>query len=126
VARKTFTVEFERIDDGWWLARVKEIEGCLTQGRTIEQARERIREALEVSLDDPRKARGARFRERFPPKLTRMVGRARGARARAHRAKRQAQVELRTVVHELKQMGVSMRDAAELLGISHQRVQQLG
>ena len=41
-----YRVTYERGEDGWWLARVVDIQGCHTQGATIEQARERIREAM--------------------------------------------------------------------------------
>jgi predicted RNase H-like HicB family nuclease len=41
-----YTVEYTRDEDGWVFADVVELPGCHTQGRTREQARERIREAL--------------------------------------------------------------------------------
>lgn len=41
-----YTVRYERDEEGWWVARVLEVDGCITQGKSIEQARERIREAL--------------------------------------------------------------------------------
>jgi predicted RNase H-like HicB family nuclease len=41
---------FERDGDGW-LARVPEIQGCFTEGPTIEAARRSIREAIAVALD---------------------------------------------------------------------------
>jgi len=43
---KRYSVDYELDQSGWWVASVHEIAGCHTQGRTIEQARERIREAL--------------------------------------------------------------------------------
>ena len=43
---KTYAVIYERDEDGWWVADVPGVPGCHTQGRTIEQARERILDAL--------------------------------------------------------------------------------
>ena len=49
---KTYTVIYERDEDGWWVAEVPEVPGCHTQGCTIEQARERILDALSLYADD--------------------------------------------------------------------------
>lgn len=38
--------------DCGWTAELPEVPGCRTHGKTLEEVRERIREALEVSLDD--------------------------------------------------------------------------
>jgi predicted RNase H-like HicB family nuclease len=49
---KTFTVIYERDEAGWWVVEVPDVPGCHTQGRTIEQARERILDALSLFVDD--------------------------------------------------------------------------
>ncbi len=41
-----FAVKYERDRDGWWFASIPEIQGCHTQGSSLPQARERIRECL--------------------------------------------------------------------------------
>jgi len=46
-----FNVIIEKDEDGWYVARVPEIQGCHTQGKTIEQVIERIREAIEVCIE---------------------------------------------------------------------------
>ena len=45
--QKTYTSLWEH-DGLMWFVRIAEIEGCHSQGRTIPQARERIREALSL------------------------------------------------------------------------------
>ena len=45
-----FTVLLEQDEDGIYIARVPEIEGCYTQGKTLEEVIERIKEAIEVCL----------------------------------------------------------------------------
>jgi predicted RNase H-like HicB family nuclease len=46
-----FTIAFEGPDeDGWILARVLEVPGALSQGRTREQARENVLDALRTVL----------------------------------------------------------------------------
>jgi len=46
-----FTVLIEQDEDGIYVANVPDIPGCYTQGRTVEQAMERIREAIQVCLE---------------------------------------------------------------------------
>lgn len=48
-----FTAVFERTDD-WWIASVEELPGVNTQGRTLEEARENLREAMQLVLETNR------------------------------------------------------------------------
>jgi len=50
-----FTVLIEQDEDGIYLAKVPEIEGCYTQGKSIEEVLERIKEAIEVCLEGDKK-----------------------------------------------------------------------
>ena len=46
-----FTVIIEQDEDGIYVAKVPELEGCYTQGKTSQEALERIKEAIEVCLE---------------------------------------------------------------------------
>lgn len=46
-----YTAIFEKSDDGWWVASAAEIPGALTQGKTIEDARENLVEAVLLLMD---------------------------------------------------------------------------
>ena len=46
-----FTVLIEQDEDGMYIASVSDIQGCHTQGKTIEEVMERIREAIELCLE---------------------------------------------------------------------------
>lgn len=48
---KTFIVLIEQDEDGMYIAKVPDIQGCYTQGKTVEQAMERIKEAIQVCLE---------------------------------------------------------------------------
>src|ERR1041385_8959781 len=52
-----YHVTYERDESGWWVASVREVRGCHTQGRTVDEARRRIRKALELFVDDVRSAK---------------------------------------------------------------------
>ncbi len=48
---KTFTVLIEQDEGGIYVVKVPEIPGCYTQGKTVEQAMERIKEAIQVCVE---------------------------------------------------------------------------
>ena len=57
-----FTVVIEQDEDGIYVANVPELEGCYTQGKTLQQVLERIKEAIEVCLEgDKEKINPMRF-----------------------------------------------------------------
>lgn len=122
--KRTLRVVLERDETNWWTATVPEVPGCLTQGRTIEQAMRRIREALE--LFDVQ-ADGVELQEQvlLPPKVQRAIDQSQAARKRAEQEQARAQSALRATVKLLGELGLSVRDAGKLLGLSHQRIQQI-
>jgi len=46
-----FTVIIEQDEDGIYVATALEIDGCYTQGKTLQEALNRIKEAIEVCLE---------------------------------------------------------------------------
>ena len=46
-----FTVLIEQDEDGLYVATVPDIQGCYTQGKTIQEVLERIKEAIELCLE---------------------------------------------------------------------------
>ena len=49
-----FTAVFEKGEDGWIVATCPEVPGAITQGRTIEEARENLKNAIRLVLEDMR------------------------------------------------------------------------
>jgi len=45
-----FTAVFER-DGDWWVAYVEELPGANTQGKTLEEARENLKESVALVLE---------------------------------------------------------------------------
>lgn len=52
-----FKVLIERDEDGLYVASVPELPGCYSQGKTLEELRCRIREAIELVLESDRELR---------------------------------------------------------------------
>ncbi len=46
-----FTAVFEKGEQGWWVATCPEIPEAITQGRTIEEARENLKDAIRLELE---------------------------------------------------------------------------
>ena len=46
----TLTAVFEQQDDGSWIGWVEELPGANTQGETLDEAKENLREATEMVL----------------------------------------------------------------------------
>lgn len=46
-----FTVTLHRDEDGVWIAECPAIPGCVSQGRTEEEAMQKVREAIQVCLE---------------------------------------------------------------------------
>jgi predicted RNase H-like HicB family nuclease len=125
MAVKTYRVTLQLDESGHWIARVPDVPGCHTYGRTIHQAMERIREALSLFVRGAARANlvedvqlPAAARER----LSRVQQLRREAAARAEKAQAET---VRTAKELTKKLGLSERDTARLMGISHQRVHQL-
>ncbi len=48
---QNFTAIYEHTEDGWWVVSVPEIPGAHSQGRTLEEAREMIQDAVRLLLE---------------------------------------------------------------------------
>jgi predicted RNase H-like HicB family nuclease len=53
---KTYRIAYERDASGWWVASVRGVRGCQTQGRAVEEARRSAIEVIGLFVDDARTA----------------------------------------------------------------------
>jgi predicted RNase H-like HicB family nuclease len=49
--KRTFNVVIEQDENGMYIVKVIDMQGCYTQGKTIEEAIERVKEAIQVCLE---------------------------------------------------------------------------
>lgn len=121
---RNYVAVFEHdADEDVWLVHIKGVDGCQTYGRSIRQAEARIREALAAWLD--RNPDELTITPQLPGDVAVLASQVSQARREAERAGAEAQQATAEAVRRLTKMGLSRRDSADLLGISHQRVQQL-
>ncbi|MCY4601034.1 MAG: type II toxin-antitoxin system HicB family antitoxin [Acidobacteria bacterium] len=124
MAGKKYRAVYDRDADGRWNVEIPEVAGCYTYGRTIAQARARIREALGLYVEN---AEDVTIVDdiRLPAPAMRRLERLARARADAERVQLTLSEEQRAAARQLREVGLSFRDSGELLGCTRQRVEQL-
>jgi len=66
--RRHFSLEYW-LDDGWYVGRLKEVPGVFSQGATLEELEENIKDAYALMLQDGAASCGWRIH-----KITRQLG----------------------------------------------------
>ena len=127
MTKKHYTARYT-LEDGDWLVEIDEIPQVHTFGRTLARAQANIRDALALWLqaDDASDLDVRDEIAAIPAKLARVVAEANEARAQADELSGRAQdLTARAAQQLVGELGMSVRDAAQVLHVSHQRVHQL-
>jgi predicted RNase H-like HicB family nuclease len=122
----SYVVDLDRDEVGVWVATARGVPGCHTQGRSIRQALSRMREALVVCVDKDVTPDEIETRVHLPEQARLVVAQYESACTQLERDQKAAHVATDRAVETLvREMSLSVRDAGEVLGLSHQRVHQL-
>jgi predicted RNase H-like HicB family nuclease len=123
--RKTYRAAARRSGQ-WWAVTVPELRGVFTQARRLDQVAEMAREAVALYLEvDPGDVRIV-VEPVLPDRAADSVAKLQRARLQAQRATDELAAAQAAAVRELVDVErLSNRDAAAVLGVSHQRVSQL-
>jgi predicted RNase H-like HicB family nuclease len=110
----------------WWAVSVPGVRGAHSQAKRLDQVEPLVREAISLVLDVPEDSFDIRIEPVLVPDLAREVLRARQLRADADNLQREAGLATaRAAVDLVKRGELTIRDAGQILGLSHQRVNQL-
>jgi hypothetical protein len=120
-----YKVVYRRDAKGRWIASARGLRRCRGRGPSIREARLGLRESFDRAGEAD--AYRAEFLEdvRLPRSARRLLVRHRRARRKAEEERHNAEAAAREALSALVGEKVKPRDAAELLGLSPRRVQQL-
>lgn len=119
-----YTAHYTR-EDGWWIVRIQEAKGVHSNGRTLEEARRRVREALSLAIGDTAFTVDFSDKITLPADARRELSRHRTARRRLENETLQAVKAAKGAARALAKAGLSVRDAGSLLGLTGARVSQI-
>jgi predicted RNase H-like HicB family nuclease len=122
----TYLVTLEQDEAGWWVGSLPAVPGCHTQGRSVHTVLRRLHEAIAAAGEDSGDLLIGKVHLRVAKRgeLAKLCKQVQARRRRAEQAEVEYQEAQRLAASRLTKT-MSVRDAAALLGLSHQRVQQL-
>lgn len=120
----SYTVTVSR-EEPWWVAVVGGLPGGATEARRLSQLETEVRDLIAGLTDRSEDTIELDWNYDLPPKLARPVRQFVEARTRRQAAERDYAAAQEQAVETLTAEHVSVRDAAELLGLSYQRVAQI-
>ncbi|MGW4339550.1 hypothetical protein ACWEK5_43225 [Rhodococcus koreensis] len=110
----------------WWSVDVPEVEGLFAQVKRLDQIPSRVADAAERLTDvAAEQVEVTLDYDLGDPDVVRAITEAKQRSAQAQRAVEAASRLTRSLVHDLRKRGLSVRDVATILELSHQRVAQL-
>jgi predicted RNase H-like HicB family nuclease len=123
---KTYVVRCEWDDSGWWVVTVPEVPGAVTQSRRLDHVASDVAEVLSLLTGEAPDAYELTLETHLPNSVGVDTERARILRLEADRAGAIAQEATARAARRLHDTTrLTYRDIGALLGISHQRAQQL-
>ena len=106
----------------WWALQCPELPGMHSQARTLEEADGMAREAIAMMTDAPENSFDLTI---VATQWAAALNAEARTRHQANELRADAERQRILILQEMKDRGISLRDSARILGISHQRVGQL-
>jgi hypothetical protein len=112
-------------EEPYWVGAVSDVPGAVVETRRLDHLEDEIRDGLALLLGVPYDSFGLDWSYELPSEISGAVEAYRRVSTRLADAESEYAEVSRNAVLELKRARVSQRNAAALLGVSHQRVHQL-
>jgi predicted RNase H-like HicB family nuclease len=122
---KTYRIECEWDETGWWVVTVPEVSGAVTQCKRLDKVPDDVGEVLELLTGKKPGTYELDVRTIVPGKAGELAAQALELRAQADALAGTVATTTCTAVVTLSKSGFSMRDIGQLVGVSHQRVDQI-
>jgi predicted RNase H-like HicB family nuclease len=125
MSRTTYTATCQR-SQGWWAIRIPEVRGAFSQARRLHEVERMVRDVVALALEVPADSFDVRVDVTLSEPSQHVLDRALELR---HEAQMAAASAARATIEAVRSMidrdGLTIREAGQLLGLSHQRVAQL-
>jgi len=112
-------------EEPWWVAVVAGLPGGATEARRLDQLEVEVRDLIAGLTDADEDSFDLTWEYSLQPEVEEPVRKFLAARARRQEAEEDYTAAQLAAVEALTTAHVSLRDAAELLGLSYQRVAQI-
>jgi predicted RNase H-like HicB family nuclease len=122
---KTYRIECEWDETGWWVVTIPEVSGAVTQCKRLDKVPDDVGEVLELLTGKKPGTYELDVHTIVPGKAGELAARALELRAQADALAGTVAATTCTAVVTLSKSGFSMRDIGQLVGVSHQRVDQI-
>jgi len=125
--RKTYTARFELDENGYWsvVTEVSPGKAAISDGQTLPKARRRIRQSIALLLDVDESSFDICEDVNLPRRAMTSLRRYQGAQQKLRQDTEEAAQAARAAAQVLAKLGISRRDAGDLLGLSGARIQQV-
>lgn len=121
---RIYTAVCEREGD-WWVVRVPELGGRMTQARRLDQVDAAVRSLVSLIAEVPADSFEVDLRPHMPGGVAEEVQHARQLREQAEDVQAAASGAMRRAAADLAGLGLTVRDVGATLGVSAQRASQL-
>jgi hypothetical protein len=123
--RRTYFARCQRSGD-WWAITVPGLKGLYTQAKRLDQVEPIVRDAIALMLNIPSDSFDVKVQPKLHPDAEDAVRRLSKARQEIEDAQAHFSAAARSAATSLVGgMGLTVRDAGRILGVSHQRIDQL-
>ena len=124
-ARRTYRVSAQRNERGWWIVRVLDMRHVVTQARRASDVEEAARDVIALLEEVPPDAFDVEVTHHVADELDAEIAEARRLREEADGLVRRSREATADTARKMRDAGLSVREIGALLGIAHQRAQQI-
>ncbi len=124
-SRRRYRISAQRNERGWWIVRVLDFRHVVTQARRASEIEEMARDVIALLEDVPPDSFDVDITHRVAGDLDDDIAEARRLRREADDLSARSREATADVARRLRDAGLSVREIGALLGIAHQRAQQI-